>query len=463
MSAGPKSLLIVPLLSFACGTIEKARGHAEVSDLVQARTGLPTGWNHGTPDDQQVAERVARLLAAGLNRERAVEIALVNNRELQATYEELGVSQAEMVQAGLLANPRIGGEIGFPVRGADRNELSAFVAMDFLNVFLLPLRKRVAAERFAAAVARVANEALKIAAETSHHVAEVQAAEKMVELRRLVADGAQSAALLAERQHDAGNVTDLDFARERTAFAQAGLDLAEAERNLALARDDLNELLGLFGEQTNWRLADELAGLPRAEPDFKGLESRAIRQRLDLAAARRTTALARRMVSLARSYRATGVLQVGADIHQDPDGPVVAGPSLAIELPIFDQRVAYIAGLEARLRQAERQLEAAGVRARAEVRRARARLLIARDMVEHYRRSVMPLRDRVLDETQLQYNGMQVGLFQLVAAKREQTEVQSGYIRALAEYWSARAELERAIGGPLDKPVPAVQEGGQMP
>ena len=451
------ALAVLPLLA-GCGTVEKARGHDAVSELVEARTGVPTGWNQGTPDDQQVAEHVSKLLATGLNRKRALEIALVNNRELQATYEELGVSQAEMVQAGLLANPRIGGEIGFPVRGAGRNELLGSVTMDFLSVFLLPLRRSVAAERFAAAVARVANDALKVAAEASEHLTQVQAAEKMVELRRTIADGEQAAALLAERQHDAGNITDLDFARERAAFAQAKLDLAEAERALALARDDVNEVLGLFGEQTKWKLAEELPEIPKAEPDLAGLESRAMRQRLDLAAARRTTALVRRMVALARTYRATGILEIGADIHQDPDGPVVAGPSLTIELPIFDRRGAYIAGLEAQQRQAERQLQAAAVRARAEVRRARARLLVARDMIEHYGRSLMPLRERVLSETQLQYNGMQVGLFQLVAAKREQTEAYSGYIKALAEYWSARAELERALGGPLDKVIATAEQ-----
>lgn len=447
------ALLAPALLAASCGTVEKARGHDAVSALVEARAGVATGWDQGTPDDQRVADRVSKLLAAGLDRRRALEIALVNNRELQATYEELGVSQAEMVQAGLLSNPRLTGELGFPVRGGGRNELLASGTMDFLSVFLLPLRKRVAAERFASSVSRVANDALRVAAETSERLTLVQADEKAVELRRAVAEGEQAAALLAEEQHAAGNVTDLDLARQRAAFAQAKLDLAEAERVLALARDDLSEQLGLFGAQTGWKLAEQLPEIPQADPDLSGLEARAIAQRLDLAAARRNTALVRRMVALARTYRATGVFEIGADIHQDPDGPVVAGPSLTIELPIFDQRTAYIAGLEAQQRQAERQLYAAAVKARAEVRRARARLVVARDMVEHYRRSLMPLRDRVLAETQLHYNAMQLGLFQLVAAKREQAETYGGYIHALAEYWSARAELERAVGGPVDRAV----------
>ena len=75
----------------------------------------------------------------------------------------------------------------------------------------------------------------------------------------------------------------------------------------------------------------------------------------------------------------------------------------------------------------------------------------------------MPLLDRVVAETQLQYNGMQMGLFHLVAAKREQIQAYSGYISALAEYWRARAELERAIGGPLDRPVETTSGHGQEP
>lgn len=441
------------LFAVGCGTVDKSRGHAEVSNLVQARIGIATGWDRGTPDDQQVADHVNALLAAGLNRQRAIEIALVNNRELQATYEDLGVSQAEMVQSGLLANPKIGGQIGFPLRGSSTKELAASVTMDFLSVFLLPLRKSVAAERFAAAVARVANEALKVAAEASELLARVQAAQKLVELRRSIVEGSRASAALGDRQHEAGNITALDLARARGAYADDLLALAEAERSLALARDDLDQELGIFGQQTRWTLAEDLPAPPEKDPDLEGLETRAIRQRLDLAAARRSTALARRIVALARTSRATGVLEIGGDIHQDPDGPVVAGPSLTIELPIFDQRTAYIAGLEAQLRQAERQLQAMAVRTRAEVRRARARLLVARDMVQHYQRSVMPLREQVLSETQLQYNAMQVGLFQLVAAKREQTEAYAGYIKALEEYWSARAELERAISGPLDRPI----------
>lgn len=443
----------------ACATIDPRKGHDEVGDRVKERTGFDTGWNQGTPDDAAVAKRVNDLLGQGLDRDRAVQIALVNNRELQSTYEELGVSQADMVQAGLLSNPRISGAFGTPIGGgAAIAELEGSLVMDFMSLFLLPLRRSVAAEAFAVSVARVANEALKVAAETAEHLAHVQAAQKQVDLRRVVAEAARGRAALAERQHHAGNITDLEFAHERATYAQARIDLAHAEQHLALEREELNELLGLFGEQTGWKLAAELAEPPEKEPDLGGLEARAIRQRMDLAAYRRGTALVRRMVAVARASRVTGIFEIGVDIHQDPDGPLVAGPNLTLELPIFDQRTAYIAGLEAQQRQAERQLAGAGVRVRAEVRKAKARYVIARDMIESYRRSLMPLRERVLSETQLQYNAMQLGFVQLAEAKREQTEAYGGYIEALAEYWASRAELERAIGGPLERAVVAAPE-----
>lgn len=453
-----RALLLFAIASTACATIEPQKGHDDVAARVKERTGFDTGWNQGTPDDAQVLARVNALLGAGLTRDRAVQIALVNNRELQATYEELGVSQAEMVQAGLLSNPRISAALGFPINGSSLAEVESSLVMDFMSIFLLPLRRSVAAEQFAASVARVANEALTVAAQAAEHTAEVQAAQKQVELHRIVADAARARAFLAERQHQAGNITDLQFAQERAEFAQARIELAAAEQKLALEREELNELLGLFGEQTAWKLGEELPELLANEPDLNGLEARAVRQRMDLAAFRRSTALARRMVAVAQASRVTGIFEVGVDIHQDPDGPLVAGPNISLELPLFDQRTAYIAGLEAQLRQAERRLAGAGVRVRAEVRRAKARYLIARDMVEAYRKSLMPLRERVLAETQLQYNGMQVGLVQLAEAKRDQTQAFGGYIDALAEYWASRAELERAIGGPLDRPIAAAAE-----
>jgi len=154
-------------------------------------------------------------------------------------------------------------------------------------------------------------------------------------------------------------------------------------------------------------------------------------------------------VSLARSTRLFGTIEIGVDLHQFPDGPRVFGPSLVLELPIFDQRQALIARLEAQERQAERRLTAVTVTAQSEVRLGHAELLAARQMVDQYREVVLPLRRRIVGQAQLHYNGMLLGLPQLLLLKRDEVESETRYIAAVRDYWVARADLERAVGGHL--------------
>lgn len=439
------------LLALAgCAHVDPARGHSDVAEQVEARTGIKTHWENGTPEDEEVARVVKALLEGGLTKQGAVEIALVNNRRLQVTYEELGVSQADMVQAGLLKNPTFAGSVGFPLTDS-RLEHEFSLAMDFLDLFVLPLRKHVAAEQFAADVSRVTDEALQVAAETAQAFVEVQAADKRVELARLLRDGARAAAELSTRQREAGNITELEHASRRAEVSQAELEVFREQLAYAEARERLNKLLGLFGAQADWKLKAELAALPEKEPELSQLESRAMTERLDVDAARRSAALMNEAVSIARTSRLTGFVEVGIHTHQDPDGPRLTGPTLSLELPIFDQRTALISRLEAQLRQSEKLLQAKAIDVRSDVRVAVARYRTARKVAESYRDTLLPLREKVLSESQLQYNAMQVGLYELIQAKREQTDAYRGYIDALRDYWSARAELERAIGGPLEK------------
>ena len=444
---------LVASLAFAltvpgCATISKERGHDEVAKIVKDRTGGSTAWEQGTPEDAQVAARVAELLRNGLDRPRAIEIALVNNPSLQSTYEELGVSQAEMVQAGLLSNPSLEASIAWPLAGeGGMVEYEASIAQNFLDIFVLPLRKRVAREQFTADTLRVAHEALRVAADVSKLFAEVQAQTQLAELGRTVLQAAQAASERAERQHRAGNITELALATERAAYQQAKLDVAREDLELLAKREELNRLLGLWGPQTEWALAEKLPDLPPEEAPLEQLEAIAIRQRLDVDAARKQALLMSNAVALARAPRIFGVIDVGVHIHQDPDGPRLFGPTLSLELPVFDQRQAVIARVEAQQRQADRRLAAISIDARSEVRIARAQMLAARQVVDHYRKVLLPLRETVVEHAMLQYNGMQIGLYELLSAKKEQIEAYRAYIGSVRDYWMARAELERAMGG----------------
>jgi outer membrane protein, heavy metal efflux system len=435
------------LLTPGCAHMEKARGHDSVDALVQSRTGHHTGWQRGTPEAKQITDHVDSLLKGGLTRDHAVEIALLNNPELQETYDELDVSQADLVQAGLLSNPTLGGSIGFRMQGSGRAEYEVSIVDNFLDLFLLPLRKRVARAEFDAETLRVAHAALDMSAEAGKAFAQLQAAEQTVELMRSIAEGADAAATLAGQQYDAGNVTERMVASERATAVEARLDLDRDQLELAEYRERLNRLLGLWGDHANWQLAQKLPAIPDHEEPLEHLEVTALGQRLDVQAARKQLELMDLALSLARSSRYTGIINVGAHMHQDVTGPRLLGPSLSIELPIFDQRQGLIGRLEAEQRQAQRRLDGVGLDVRSQVRLAKARLELNRAAAQQYLTALLPLRRTVLEQSELEYNAMQIGLYELLAVKKSEVETLRAYLDTVRDYWIARAELERALGG----------------
>jgi len=446
--------------------VSRTAGHVDVARLIEQRTGQRTHWEQGTMEDAQVADVVNKLLKNGLTRERAIEIALVNNRSLQATYEDLDVSQAEMVQAGLLKNPSLSLGLGFPLNPASLFEIEGSIVQEFLDLFTLPLRKKIAKERFNAAILRVAHQAFQVAVDVSKQLAAVQAAQQVLEYRRTVAAAAQVMAELSTRQHEAGNIIELALVGERASYEAAELERERAEISLVEARERLNRLLSLWGPQTAWTITQPLPDPPESEPTLEYLEQAALRQRLDVDAARKEVAVLTRAGNLARNFRLFGRVEVGVQGHRDPDGPQVLGPTITLELPIFDQRQAEIARLDALRRQAERRLAAVSVDARSEVRAARVQMLTTRQIINRYRKNLLPLRTQFVELSQLQYNAMQIGPAQLLAARQQQVDTYQQYVEALRDYWSARAELERALGGrlsshPASPSLASSAEGGE--
>jgi len=458
-----RAVLLALALGGACASVSPERGHDRVSAIVGERTGYKTRWEKGPPDDAQIAQWVRNLTARGLTRARAVEIALVNNPGLEATYEQLGVSQADMVQAGLLRNPAFGLDLGFRLNTGETDELRFSLVQDFLDLFVLPLRKQIAREQFEVDTLNVANRALEVAAEVEKAFVAAQTSVELVAYRRTVVEGDAAAADMSERQLEAGNVSELDRATEAATYQQAKLDLVREEVELLEARERVNRLLGLWGPTTTWRFAEALPAPPDEDPTPTHLESFAMSRRLDVAVAKRRTALLAKAVGLARSTRYVGRLDIGVDLHQDPNGPRLLGPNLVIELPIFDQRQAVIARLEAQRREQERRLEEVAIDARSEVRLAALRLETGRQTLLHYRDVLVPLRKTITEQALLHYNGMFISVFQLLAAKQGEVDARRGYLEAVRDYWSARADLARALGGSLPPVQPTPKASPPSP
>jgi cobalt-zinc-cadmium efflux system outer membrane protein len=189
--------------------------------------------------------------------------------------------------------------------------------------------------------------------------------------------------------------------------------------------------------------------LPSDEFPLEQLESMAIENRLDLAAERKAVEALAQALGITIDWRWVGQIEVGVSTERETDRTWVTGPSLAIELPIFNQRQADIARLEAQLRRSQKRLTAQAIEIRSEVRSLRNRLIMQRNMVDHYRRTVLPLREQIVDLTLKNYNYMLTGAFDLLMAKQQEFEAYQKYLEAIRDYWIIRADMQRSLGGRL--------------
>lgn len=436
-----------------CASVPKDAGFSDVQNIIEQRIGRRVHWNQGTSEDAAVVDAVRSMLQQELTIDEAVQIALLNNRSLQATYEELGIAQADLVQAGLLRNPLFGASFRFPDKtvGGHRSTNTEFsVVQDFLDLLVRPLRKKVAAAQFEQTKLRVGNTILNLAAEVRSTYYALQADEQTLEMRRTVVQATEAAVDIATRQHDAGTLKTLDLANQQGFHDQAKLDMTRTDIQIIADRERLNRLMGIWGADTMWKLPERLPELPESEIPMEHLESIAVSQRLDLAAARQETQVIAHALSLTRRYRYFYVFDVGVDSEHDvADDVTFTGPNLTLELPIFDRRQAEIARLEAQLRQSLQRLASLAIDIRSEVREIRERLLAARNVAKYHHDSILPLRQRIVDESQLYYNGMLIGVYELLLAKQNQINAGREYIETLRDYWIARSDLERAVGGRL--------------
>lgn len=446
-------LLASAALLAGCVSVPKEAGFASVQDAVTQRTGQRIQWNRGTSADRQVVQAVHDLLQRPLNADAAVQVALLNNQSLQATYEELGIAQAELVEAGLLHNPTLSAEVRFPSRPALPYEID--VMQDFLDLLSLPLRKRAAGAAFEAAKLRVTNEVLKTAADVKAAFYRAQGSAQLADLRRGIVEATSASYDAATRLHEAGNINDLALAEQQALYEQAKIELAKAERDALDAREELNALMGAWGDDTQWTLVPRLPELPPEDIDLHHLESLAVAQRTDLGAARQEAVATAQRLGLTRSTALFGQISAGAHVEKDTDGALTIGPAIQLPLPIFNQGQPAIAAAEARLRQSERRYAALAIEIRAQVRRARNRMIAARHLAQYYARVVVPLRHQIVEQNQLQYNAMQTGVFQLIQTRQAEIDAGREYIEALQGYWVARAELERAVGGRFATTAPA--------
>lgn len=426
-----------------CAGFSPDGGFGPVQQAAKDRLGQDVRWARTDDDRQALQQRTGELLASPLTADSAVQIALLNHRGLQAGFQQLGIAEAELVAASRLPNP--GFSMGRLRRG-DEREIERGLSFDLGHLITLPLRRPLERRRFEAVQRQVAMSVFTLAADARKAFYQAVAAEQAVRYQQDVAAAAEASAELAHRMAAAGNWSALQQAREQAFQADAALAVARARGEQTRARERLVRLMGL--SSASFTLPDRLPDLPTAPAPQADIEQRAIDQRLDVQAARLQAEATAKNLGLSRVTRFVNVLEFGAQRNTSNDAPPQTGYEISLELPLFDWSGARVVQAEALYRQSLDRAAQAGIDARSQVRETWAAMAAAHEVARRYRDEIVPANKRISEQNLLRYNGMLIGVFELLADARAQIASVNAAIQAQRDYWLAQADLDMALIGP---------------
>jgi outer membrane protein TolC len=431
-----------------CAHFSQDGGFDAVAATAAPRIGETAVWKRSSEDQARAEHDTAQLLAQPLSADDAVRIALLNNGSLQAAFAELGIAEADVVQSGRLPNPR------FTMRRSSApglDDVEETVTVSVLALLTVPYVHDIEKRRFAAVQASCAAAIVQVAARARQAYFGALAARDTTRYRHEVETAAESGAELARRMRQAGNWSPLDEARERSFQAEAALELERAELAESIAREDLIEALGVDVAADKLELAARLPEVPAAIEELAQVERTALDDRIDLRAMRANLDALAADLHLTRATRFVNVLDAGPTrVQQGPSSsPYEVGFEVSLEVPLFDSGAPRVRKAEGRYAEALARYGQAALEARAEVRKAYARLRAAHDIALRQRDEVLPLRKTVAEQDRLRYNAGQISVFDLLADSRAQIAAVSDYLQAVRDFWIARSVLETALSGPV--------------
>ncbi len=437
-------LLILLLGVGGCATMSPDGGVGNMQVLVRDRVGKDATLPKIDADPATLTSATRALLAQPITVDDAVQIALLNNAGVRASLAELGISEAELVQAGRIPNPRFafGNKRNSEVTTIDR-----LLVVNVLSLLTLPLAQEVAGRQYDATKLQVAGEIVAHAGATRRAWYAAVAAQESVKYFEQVKLAAEAAAELAARMAKVGNFSKLAQMREQVFYADATSQLARARLAVVVERERLTRLLGLAGADLAYRLPERLPALPAAAIEPVDAEQTAMERRLDVLMAKRGNEAMAANLGLTQATRFINVLEVGYTNESSTGEKRQNGYEIEIEIPLFDWGDARLARAEATYMQSVYRLQAAALAAQSEVRSNYYTYRTTFDLARHYRDEVVPLRKRIADENVLRYNGMLIGVFELLADAREQIASVNASIDALRDFWIAEADLQLSLSG----------------
>jgi multidrug efflux system outer membrane protein len=429
----------------------------DVDEMAASRTGLPAG----TP-----RETLQQLLAKQpLTADTAVRVALLNSPALEASLAALAISDADRVQAAQLPNPHVSLA---RLREGQALEIERMLSFNVISLLTLPWRAQYANESLQLARLRAAQEVIRTAAETRKAWFNAVAAQQTARYMRDAREAAEAGAELARRMARVGNWSKLQQAREQATLADIGAQLARSEQAALSEREKLTRLMGLWGAETGYTLPDRLPELPKALADQGEIEATALRERIDVRAARDESRYVAGSLGFTRATGVIDALTLGLVRNTRFDNAggereTTRGFEVELPVPLFDWGQARSSRAEATYLQSVARVRDVAVRARSEAREAWHGWRTAHDLARHYRDEIVPLRKFIVDETQLRYNGMLSSVWELLGESRNHIAAVNNAITAQRDFWIADTDLRTALTGTSPGALAAMGGGASAP
>ena len=411
-----------------------------------------------TPEDaKRTQEVVQRLRRHVLTADSAVQIALLNNRGLQAAYNELAIAEAAMIGDSLPPNPTFSIS---RITGGGSVAIERQIVVDILALATLPVRSDIAGKRFRQAQLRAMEATLRTAAEVRRAYYQSVAARDLTTLLTRAESTAKTTAQLATKLGETGALNKLDQAREQVFYAETTAELAAVRQEATGAKERLIRLLGFWERDLDFRIPDALPALPPRPASLPSIEVDAVSRRVDLQIARIELEALAKSYGLTQATRFLNLLDVTGISKKTtaPDSGILRerGLSAQVQIPIFDFGEVRTRQAEATYMQAVNRLTEKAINVRSEAREAYRTYRASYDIASHYQQEILPLRKIITEESQLRFSAMQIDVFALLLEARQRIASLRAAIEAKRAFWLAKTNLTTVViggGGGADNPT----------
>lgn len=437
------SLGLFAVLAAGCATVHPERDVQTINAILEEHGSEPVVLDSREDPDAAVRAWLAEPMTA----ERAVRVAILRSPRLEQEYARLGLARAEVLAAMQTGNPRVSAA-WLTQEGGGSSQLTLAVGVDLADLLLLPSRVRMAALDRGRARQQVAAAILGVVTDVEEAWYTAVAADQVADLRATAADGMAASAELARRFYEAGNISELQLSRELAAASESRIAAARAAVESTRARMELNLVLGLGGAEAGWALDRRLALPVSREDDPVELARLASETNPTIVAARQE----RDVLTAAAKVRGAlwlGGTAVGYERERELDGTVIHGPTVDVELPIFNQGQASSLQLQAQLADVRARVSSLELASSNAVGQSAERVRVSGEIVRIYQDGLLPQRRIATLRSQQEQSFMLIGVFELIQTKMAEYDALQAYVEALRDYWLARVDLMRAVGSRL--------------